>query len=57
MSVLASPAALEHRKAMCDTCINKGQQFGIDICNLCGCLLSVKMRLKSAKCPIKKWSK
>ena len=58
MSVLASPATLLIRKAICDPCINKSTNIaGIDMCSLCGCLLAVKMRLASAKCPIGKWGK
>lgn len=44
--------ALERAK-ICSTC----DENTFNICNLCGCVLSAKVRTtkESAKCPLKKW--
>jgi hypothetical protein len=39
--------------------ICKGCEFftPIKICSKCGCIMPMKVQIKSAECPIKKWEK
>jgi hypothetical protein len=41
----------EERKKICDKCEHNGEWF----CKKCGCILSVKVRIKNSSCPINKW--
>jgi len=43
----------EKRKKICDTCEHSGGW----ICNKCGCILPVKVRIKNSECPLRKWGK
>jgi len=52
------PATVEQRRALCRACEHaKGPTPAIKVfCELCVCLLAVKVRLASERCPAGKWS-
>jgi hypothetical protein len=41
------------RKEICKKCEN----YKVLYCTKCGCSISLKTKLKTAKCPINKWGK
>lgn len=41
----------EERKSICDTCEYNREWY----CKKCGCILPIKVKIKSAYCPIGKW--
>lgn len=43
----------EQRKSICDNCEYNGGWF----CKKCGCILSIKLKIKASECPINKWGK
>ena len=43
----------EIRMDICQKC----DKLKIGFCSQCGCLMSVKTRLKASKCPLQKWTK
>ena len=51
----------EQRTAICDTCEHRSfsKTFNVDICGVCGCILSKKVftPVGSYGCPKKKWLK
>lgn len=38
-------------------CDYQREKFGVQTCFLCGCILSMKTKLKTEGCPILKWNK
>jgi hypothetical protein len=51
-------ALSNERLEICKVCPESQDLYGrgwINFCNLCGCMLKVKTRLKSSKCPAGKW--
>jgi len=48
----------DERLAICKECPESRDLFSrgwINYCNICGCMLKVKTRIKSSKCPKGKW--
>ena len=48
----------ESRLAICKECEHSKDLYSrgwINYCDICGCMLKMKTRLKSSKCPIGKW--
>ena len=44
------------RLDICNTCEHKKTFFDFtEKCNLCGCIIKLKLQLDSSKCPINKW--
>ena len=43
------------RLEVCKKCVNFLQTSLCVKCSYCGCTLSAKLRVKSERCPIKKW--
>lgn len=48
---LAGLAIINHRMTLCRTC----DHFNGHLCAKCGCLMAVKTRMATAKCPEGKW--
>lgn len=46
----------ESRLALCRSCEHLGTRFGIDSCNLCECLVSLKTQVPHESCPAHKWA-
>jgi hypothetical protein len=44
-----------HRMSICGTCEHMKRGITSSRCKLCGCVLALKTRKKSEKCPIHKW--
>ena len=44
----------QDKRKICDTCENKTKRLGIDVCNICGCVL-LTLTLTN-KCPKGKWN-
>lgn len=42
-----------HRQKICNSCENRKRW--LNRCKLCGCLLTFKVKLLSAECPVGKW--
>ncbi len=55
--VLADDATFEKRISICETCPYLISTMGINRCNICGCGLTMKVRLASSECPIGKWKR
>lgn len=51
MVMFASKEDALARKAICETCPSKSML----LCNECGCLVTAKVRLNYATCPLGKW--
>jgi len=48
----------DERLAICEACPESRDLYArgwINYCNICGCMLKVKTRLKKSKCPLGKW--
>jgi len=48
----------DERLAICKECPHSRDLYNrgwINYCNICGCMLKVKTRLKSSKCPDGRW--
>jgi hypothetical protein len=43
------------RMSICGDCEHLKKGIAISRCNLCGCILGAKARMKSEKCPLGKW--
>lgn len=55
MALIASSLTIQQRQAACAACTNRTSVAGVDICSVCGCVLTIKYRIKSSECPLKKW--
>jgi len=52
MDAFASKEVQKERTKICEKCeFNK-----FELCMKCGCILALKITLKSSNCPINKWS-
>ena len=47
----------EQRLSICNACEEKRNVFGLDQCQVCNCLIKLKVKLTYTKCPIDKWQK
>ena len=47
-------APLSNRIEICKSC---PELNSLNFCKQCGCFMPVKVRIKSAECPLKKWTK
>jgi hypothetical protein len=48
----------DERLAICKECPESRDVYGrgwINYCNICGCMLKIKTRIKTSKCPLGKW--
>lgn len=48
----------DKRLAICEKCPHSKDLYNrgwINYCNICGCMLKIKTRLKSSKCPDGRW--
>ena len=45
----------DSRIRFCNVCPRKGKYLVADKCKECGCLLSLKLRVEDAECPLQKW--
>lgn len=45
----------ERRIKICSKCPNYTKTLGIGRCKLCGCVMAVKAKISSMKCPDDKW--
>jgi hypothetical protein len=52
-NLVASLEEQTYRKEICKKCEN----YKVLYCTNCGCSISLKTKLKMAKCPINKWEK
>lgn len=52
----SSSEEINSRLSICQPCPLRGQVFGIDVCNGCGCVISAKVRFKSERCPAGLWT-
>ena len=43
------------RMSICGGCEHLKKGIAISRCNLCGCVLGMKARMKREKCPLGKW--
>lgn len=43
------------RMSICGDCEHLKKGIAISRCNLCGCILGAKARMKNEKCPLGKW--
>ncbi len=48
-------SVLEERLGICSGCERKTTVAGMDICNACGCSLSIKARMPGEFCPLGRW--
>jgi hypothetical protein len=48
---IASSATLESREGICRSC----EYYKKPICQRCGCVIAIKARLQTSKCPEGKW--
>ncbi len=47
---------LQERMKVCNNCIEKIRiTKSVYMCNICGCFLHAKNRVKDEECPLKKW--
>ena len=55
--ILVTTEEVEKRLAICNTCPNKKEEYltKIILCDLCGCVISLKTKINGQKCPINKW--
>ena len=58
-NLFASNDIVKERRAICNKCEHKTDKwliiFNEDSCGLCKCSITKKTKLKSSKCPVKKW--
>ena len=59
-SYMSSEATVRsnERLAICKECPESRDVYGrgwINYCNICGCMLKIKTRIKKSKCPLGKW--
>ena len=43
------------RNSICNTCPEKVETLGVDKCNICNCIIKLKVKLTHTNCPINKW--
>lgn len=55
-SVLTEPMTRAERISVCNTCEEKGQVVGVDVCKKCDCIIAFKTLIKLAPCPLNKWT-
>lgn len=51
----SSDSLIKKRLRICEDCEFKKVKLKKDICSKCGCILSLKTKINSEKCPIGKW--
>jgi len=44
-----------HRMNICGTCPQMKRGLMVSRCELCGCVLALKARMKNESCPLGKW--
>lgn len=44
-----------HRMSICGGCEHLKKGIAISRCDLCGCILGAKARMKKERCPLGKW--
>lgn len=54
-SVLTEPMPRAERISTCNSCEEKCQYMGVDICKKCDCIIAFKTLIKLAPCPLNKW--
>lgn len=55
LSLCVSKETRSQRIEICQSCENKKDFSGIELCVLCNCIIPWKTWLKKAECPIQKW--
>lgn len=45
----------EDRRSICNQCPEKVETLGIEKCNVCNCIIRLKVKLNHTNCPIDKW--
>jgi hypothetical protein len=45
----------DKRLEICKKCSNYKKILGIGRCKICGCIMAVKAKIASMKCPMGKW--
>jgi hypothetical protein len=51
--IIATDKTIEERKRICTKCISYNAD--LNICKVCKCLISLKVKVKQAQCPRGKW--
>ena len=54
-SLYVTDAQQKVRVKICKECPYIRKRVGVDICFFCTCVISLKTKLKTEKCPIEKW--
>ena len=55
IAIRASEELQQERLSICKNCSNFKPRITINICDVCGCVLRMKIAIKQLKCPKGKW--
>lgn len=50
-----SDQVASNRHSICNQCPEKVETLGIEKCNVCNCIIKLKVKLTHTNCPIDKW--
>jgi hypothetical protein len=55
VAILAPEELQKERLDICSNCEFYKESFGINVCDVCGCYMSMKVKIKQLECPKGKW--
>jgi hypothetical protein len=55
IAILAPEELQNERLNMCEKCDLYKESFGIKVCDVCGCWMNMKVKIKQFECPKGKW--
>jgi hypothetical protein len=55
VALLASEELQKERLTICESCEYYKNKFNFNVCDICGCAMKMKIKIKQLKCPKEKW--
>ena len=55
IALLASEELQKERLNICESCEYYKNKFNVNVCDICGCAMKMKIKIKQLKCPKEKW--